>query len=43
MKDKEKRIIERSYTNLLNDISKIIKQSRYDVSNAVNSAIVMLC
>ena len=42
MKDKEKRIIEKSYTNLLNDISTIIKQSRYGVASTVNSAIVML-
>ena len=42
MKDKEKRIIEKSYANLLNDISTIIKQSRYGVASTVNSAIVML-
>ena len=42
MKDKEKRIIEKSYASLLNDISTIIKQSRYGVASTVNSAIVML-
>ena len=42
MKDKEKSIIEKSYTNLLNDISAIIKRSRYGVASTVNSAIVML-
>ncbi len=42
MKDKEKRIIDKSYKNLLNDISLIIKRSRYGVASTVNSAIVML-